>query len=202
MITTLCFDLGNVLLFFDHALIVRRLSKTFDVDPERLLRDPHFASLMIKSETGELDGRSLYLEIMSAYGKGARMSFDEFKEAWSDIFSPNTELIRTLPVLAQEYRLRMLSNTNELHIEWCMKKYPDAFLHFERKVFSYEIGFRKPAPEAFRVLCLDVRPGHCLYVDDILSYVEAAREWGMNAVQYTGMDDMQRAFSSFGVMME
>ncbi|NOY06539.1 MAG: HAD family phosphatase [Chlorobi bacterium] len=202
MITTLCFDLGNVLLFFDHVLIARRLGEAFAVDPERLCRDPRFVSLMVRNESGELDGRRLYREIMNAYGKGAQLSFDAFKEAWSDIFTPNTELIEILPLLAKRYQLRMLSNTNDLHIDWCMKNYPEVFRHFERLVFSYEIGSRKPAPEAFRALCLGVKPEHCLYVDDILSYVEAAREWGMHAVQYRGMDDLRSAFSSFDIDLE
>ena len=202
MITTLCFDLGNVLVFFDHALITRRLGELLAVDSERLRHDPVFTSLMVGSERGDVEGQQLYHEILSNFGKDVQLSYDEFRVAWSDIFSPNAELIDLLPGLANRYKLRMLSNTNDLHIEWCRKKYPEIFRPFERLVFSYEIGSRKPDPEAFRALCRDVNPQHCLYVDDILLYVEKAREWGMNAVQYTGMDDLRRAFSSFGIVTE
>jgi putative hydrolase of the HAD superfamily len=64
---------------------------------------------------------------------------------------------------------------------------------FDVVVGSAELGFAKPAPEAFRAAAdsLGVELDRCLFVDDTLTNVEAARALGMRAERFTGVDELR-----------
>jgi putative hydrolase of the HAD superfamily len=64
---------------------------------------------------------------------------------------------------------------------------------FDVVVGSAELGFAKPAPEAFRAAAeaLGVPLDRCLFVDDTLANVEAARALGMRAERFIGVDELR-----------
>lgn len=64
---------------------------------------------------------------------------------------------------------------------------------FDLVVGSADLGFAKPAPEAFNAATagLGVDPQRSLFVDDTLANVEAARALGMRAELFTGVDELR-----------
>jgi putative hydrolase of the HAD superfamily len=59
---------------------------------------------------------------------------------------------------------------------------------FDVIVISHEVGLRKPEPPIFKLAAerLGLALEDCVFVDDTLTHVKAARELGMAAVHFTG----------------
>lgn len=59
---------------------------------------------------------------------------------------------------------------------------------FDVVVISHVVGLRKPDPAIFELAAakLGLAPQDCVFVDDTVGHVKAARELGMSAVHFTG----------------
>lgn len=71
---------------------------------------------------------------------------------------------------------------------------------FDAFISSCEVGMRKPDPGIFQ-LALGVaqaRPEECLYFDDRIILVEAARKLGINGVQHTDFETTKNLLSRIG----
>ncbi|WP_445385237.1 HAD family hydrolase [Robiginitalea sp. IMCC44478] len=84
------------------------------------------------------------------------------------------------------YRLFLISNTNELHIqrvkEVMGKETYGVFRNcFEGFYLSHELGMRKPDPEVFRFILRqhDLKPSETFFVDDTLEHIRAAGKLGI-----------------------
>ena len=74
----------------------------------------------------------------------------EIGRAWSDIYTPNEAMARTLQVLkARGLRLVLASNTNELHHDWFDRVFAETLSVFDAHVLSYQVGSRKPDRQFF-----------------------------------------------------
>lgn len=198
MITTLFFDLGNVLLFFDHHLIERNLRMYSKEKNEgnALFANSEFNHLLQQYELGLIESYSFFHRVKGMCKiLDADLSFEKFKKLWSNIFWCNSRLINLLEKQKGKYKLGMISNTNELHIEYVKKKFPDIFKFFSVHIFSHEIHCAKPSEEVYRIALkkIDSAPDECIYFDDIIRYVNAASVIGIHAhqyVSYCGCEDI------------
>src|SRR6478672_11338083 len=91
----LYFDLGNVLLNFDHRLACRQMGEVAGVSAEKIW-DVVFASdLELRYESGEINDREFY-EVFCRQ-TDTRPDYDALLLAGSAIFRPNTSIF---PVVA------------------------------------------------------------------------------------------------------
>ncbi|MEE1839298.1 HAD family hydrolase [Streptomyces sp. JV190] len=108
-------------------------------------------------------------------------------DLWDEYLgSPNEELIAYVRSLRTRCRLGILSNSFVGAREREQKLYGFGDL-VDDIVYSHEIGVGKPAAAAFEVTCarLGVRPGDCLFVDDIGANIAAAEAFGMRGILFT-----------------
>ena len=183
----LYFDLGNVLLYFDHRRACRQLGQRSGADAQQIW-DVLFASgLELEYEAGRVSSRQMHETFLRE--TKARLDFDAFALAFSDIFEVNVPMKAILAQLAFcGYRMGMLSNTNELH--WRLLtdgRYALMPSAFEQLVLSYEVGAVKPEPAIFQAAIerAGVAPHEIFYMDDMPGHVAAARAAGIDAVQFT-----------------
>ena len=84
-------------------------------------------------------------------------------------------------------RTGLLSNS------WGTTRYPRDLLAelFDAVVISGEVALRKPAPEIYVLGAehLGIRPGECVFVDDLSGNLAPAAELGMATVQHRATDD-------------
>jgi putative hydrolase of the HAD superfamily len=73
---------------------------------------------------------------------------------------------------------------------------------FDAVVGSAHLGVGKPDERAFRAAAdrLGVPLERCLFVDDTLSHVEAARALGVRAERFTGAEDLREVLESLGLL--
>src|SRR6516164_11237030 len=97
MIRAIIFDFGNVLAFFDHRLVSRRLSAFTDLS-EPVLHSRLFASgLEHDYETGRLSTAEVIARVRSALN--VRCDDSQLIAAYCEIFTPNHEIEPLLPLL-------------------------------------------------------------------------------------------------------
>ncbi len=183
----LYFDLGNVLLNFDHRLACRQMAEVSGVLPERVWEVVFENGLELRYEAGEVSDREFYdifcRETLS------RPDLDRLTWASSAIFEINAPILPIVAALdAAQYRLGILSNTCRPHWNYCSSgRYGIITRAFDIYALSYEIGACKPDARVYRAAAelAGVAPQEIFFADDIASHVTAACQAGFDSVIYT-----------------
>ena len=183
----LYFDLGNVLLHFDHHLAARQMAQVAGVSEERVWEVVFAGDLEARYESGQIGDREFH-ELFSR-ATDTRPDFDALVLAGSDIFTPNVSIFPVVAALAAAgYRLGILSNTCPGHWAYCAGgRYGVIARGFEVYALSYQLGACKPSPQVFAAAArlAGVAPREIFFVDDIAGHVAAACAAGFDAVQYS-----------------
>nr|WP_202541054.1 HAD-IA family hydrolase [Streptomyces sp. SID2563] len=132
---------------------------------------------------GSISEREVHEQVAARLGLDAPQVEAFMADLWAEYLgTPNEELIAYVRGLRGRCRLGILSNSFV-----GARERETALYHFDELVehiaYSHEIGVEKPDPRAFEAICtgLEVRPGSCLFIDDLAVNVEAARAVGMRA---------------------
>jgi HAD superfamily hydrolase (TIGR01509 family) len=137
---------------------------------------------------------------------GARMGYpltiDQWVEARRIAVEPDEAVLEVARRLAARLPVGMLTNNGFLlkrHIGEVFPAVPAIF--GANAVFSAELGCAKPDPEAFRRLArrLGVAPERLLFFDDGARYVAGAREAGVEAHLFQGVDALRATLRSYGL---
>ena len=157
--------------------------------------------LVQRFETGLIEPREFYAQFSHLLGLRAEVDYARFCEIWSSIFTETLLPESLFESLAARYRLVLLSNTNAIHFDMIRAAFPQ-LRHFHRLILSYEVKAMKPQPEIYRAAidAAQCRAEECFYTDDILEYVEAARNMGIDAVQFESREQIERELSARGIV--
>lgn len=197
-IDVILFDLGNVILPFRHFQIAEKLSrfslkKEFQ-DPSRLFSEIFDLEkgLVNLYETGKLSSEEFFSMLRVRFGLS--LSFEDFVPIWNEIFTENLEVSAVIRSIRGQKRLGLLSNTNPLHFEYALKRFPVIRL-FDGFILSHEVGSKKPALEIFQAAIdwASAPPERILFIDDTPGHVEAARRLGLRALHFTSALDLRRS---------
>ncbi len=195
---TIIFDLGRVVVNFDYRRGYRALEGLCRYSAADIPVCLSATGLVGPFETGLIDPRDFYSRIAEALG--LTIDYARFCEIWSCIFAEALLPESLLEWLAARYRLILLSNTNAIHFESIRAAYPH-LRHFHQFVLSYEVKAMKPRPEIYRAAidAAQCRAEECFFTDDILEYVEAARQLGIDAVQFESREQIERELRARGI---
>ena len=115
---------------------------------------------------------------------------NDIDNAWNAMLLdfPKERLI-LLAELKKDYRLFLLSNTNEIHINTISKilennyGFKDLSHLFEKIYYSYKIGLRKPDIKIFQHVLNEngLIPEETLFIDDCATHIDGAKSLGINA---------------------
>lgn len=121
-----------------------------------------------------------------------------FKE-WPIGLFPNVQEL--LNKLKNEYRLAVLSNTNELHWPRIIEEF-NIERYFEEIFASHQMKMAKPDLVIFQEVInkLKVRPERILFLDDNLSNIEASRKLGINGHHVKGIKQTCKVLSNMGII--
>jgi glucose-1-phosphatase len=176
-------DLGNVLVFHDNALLVRRLAERAGKKAEDMasLLTPQLEEDINRGRYGPGALRQAICERL-----GAAIPDDEFDALWSSHFSVHQEVLPLVEGLVGRVRLVLVSNTNALHLAFLRPRLP-LLERFSRLVLSFEEGMVKPEPEIFHraLLAAEVEPAEAAFFDDIPRYAQAASALGIHGRVFT-----------------
>jgi HAD superfamily hydrolase (TIGR01509 family) len=188
------FDLGNVLIFVHEERFYRKLIAA--CDPEAPAQQAFFAAFDEADVGRGGDFEAIHPTLVRT--AGLRLTADEFRLAWNDIFTRNPPM---LEVLGATRRPRvLLSNTNAPHVAWIAQQFPEVLPLFDHCVFSCQVGLAKPDPAIYRHVesLTGLPPARHLFIDDMAANVEGARACGWRAHRFAGAAGYRRWVGEVG----
>lgn len=181
------FDLGNVLVTFDHTIATENLAKLCGHDFQAVRNKMFISDLQTRYETGLISSDQYVDEINTTFG--SQLDRDTVLNAISDMFQPNWPIMDALRTVQQAgVGMGVLSNTCEAHWHWLMQRKDWEMLHgwFEKIILSYEVKSMKPDSgiyQACEAAC--GRSGsEIFFTDDRADNIQAATERGWVTHQY------------------
>ncbi len=200
----LYFDLGNVLLRFDHRRACHQLARVTGVSSDRIWDAVFAGGLESAFERGELSreefAQALADELDCPVGDLAGWEW-----AVADIFEPMEGMADLVADLHRaDLRLGLLSNTNIVHWEFVSENYPWLVECFERHVLSYRVGTMKPYLAIYEAAerLAGCRPDEIFFVDDRLENVAVARGRGWDAVRFESPEQLRRELTVRGLIAD
>lgn len=186
-ISSVIFDLGGVIYGVDYYRTINAF---------RALGISHFEEVYAKAgqsdlfntlEVGHISRTAFINQIKTLSPQ--EMTSSQIVNAWNGMllgFMPDA--LACLKRLSSTYRLFLLSNTNEIHIQEIENRVGAAFFSdfcslFEKVYLSHELGLRKPHPEVFTYILEEqhLLRNETLFIDDSIQHVQGAIKAGLNA---------------------
>lgn len=193
------FDLGNVLVLFDHMASAQRIAAGTKADPKALFRFFFESPLMVEHDTGRISTPQFHKALQQQLGLAAE--YEEFLEIWNNIFTENREMAALIRQLLRRHPCYLVSNTNRPHFEFIRQSF-SIIEEFSGWVLSYEVGALKPDPAIYRrgLELAGVEPQEVFYVDDRQDLIDAAGAMGFHAHRYVGMEPLIRELQRRGIL--
>lgn len=180
MIKTIIFDFGDVFINLDKPATLRELEKWKIKDlPENILHiNKEYEMGLVSSEVFLTSYRDTF----------STLSHNEITASWNAILIDFPKYrYKFLQKLSEEkkYKLILLSNTNEIHIEWVRQNVPffeDFKSCFDAFYLSHEINLRKPNLDIYEFVLNkhELKAEECLFIDDTSENTEAAAKLGIH----------------------
>ena len=183
-ITSIVFDLGNVLIDWNPRYLYRKLLPN-ETEVEWFLENICNNNWNEKHDEGQVfsEGIKKLSKLYPQYANLIKAWFDRWEEMLGGPLDDSVEILAELKDLG--FPLYILSN-------WSAETYPKAeavydFLNwFDGKIISGEVGKIKPDPEIFYTLIKKFKliPENSVFIDDKLSNIETANLIGFHGIHF------------------
>lgn len=182
MIKALLFDFGDVFINLNKVATVIAFNK---------LGITSFSEEMLyinkAYETGLIDT----IEFSNFYtDKFPKFTKEQLSQSWNAIILDFPEYrLQFIEALSEknEFKLLLLSNTNELHIEKVIENMSAARYKrfkncFDAFYLSHKINLRKPNSNIFEFVLENhnLKPNECFFVDDTEEHIKTAKKLGIH----------------------
>ena len=199
-IKSVIFDLGGVIYGVDYHKTINAF-KALGIDRfEEVYAKAGQSDLFNDLEEGKIS-RAVFVERIKTLS-GQDMISSQIFIAWNSMllgFMPDA--LTCLKRLSGSYRLFLLSNTNEIHIQEIESRvgtevFSDFCALFEKVYLSHELGLRKPHPEVFNHIIEEqgLAASETLFIDDSIQHVEGAIKAGLRAYHLTDDQTIDQLF--------
>lgn len=199
-IKNIVFDFGGVLLDLDYQRTYDALSRLLNVSFEPDLLPDDVKKVLIDYETGHLQTESFIWNIQQWNKSNKTPQPVEIISAWNAmLIGWNPDKFAFLMALKEKYSLYLLSNTNELHLNWVYNNLRDNhniidfdYRFFTKTYYSHQIGMRKPNEDIFNFVIQDkkLNPSEILFIDDIEANVEGGKSAGWQTYHHDPTEDL------------
>lgn len=186
-VKNIIFDLGNVVIDIHYNRTLEAFRQLGFPDFEKAYSLFKQSDLFTLLETGKIPGD----EFCNSLRKNGLESDNEtIKDAWSmmlgELTAENYELLKSI---RKNYKTYLLSNTNEIHIDFFTKGIVKVFGRnvlpemFDKIYYSHEVQLRKPNVEIYNYVLKDsgLNPRETIFIDDLIDNIEAAKKAGILA---------------------
>ncbi len=181
-IDTILFDLGGVLLNVDIDLTINEFAK-HSPEIKDFVYDNDILTWNNLLETGGISLPNFRKNISKKFNLS--ISEKEFDKCWNTmLLSIPQNRIDILNKLKQNYKLILVSNTNEIHSDYYEKQDYWSNNYFDKIYYSHEIGIRKPNIEVFHKIINEnkLNPNQTIFFDDRIENLDAAEKTGIKTV--------------------
>jgi putative hydrolase of the HAD superfamily len=204
-IDAILFDLGGVFITIDYQATIDAFEKLGFENAQHLYSQAEQAILFEKYETGKISTPHFINNLLKL--SNSNPSPNQIVKAWNSMIGDfSIESITLLKNLQSKYRLFMLSNTNELHMDLVKRKWQEIEnapmeSFFEKVHFSNQLGLRKPYPNTFLEVCKinNLDPVKTLFIDDSIQHIVGAQKAGLQTIYLKKITDLAFELKAFGI---
>ena len=207
-IKNLIFDFGNVIIDLDIDRTWASLQHFVGDDYAQKLKAVYpVGDVFIDFEVGKISEQT-FLETLRSVAN-APLSIRQVKEAWNAmLLTIKPERFEMLLRLRKNYRVFLLSNTNETHLSFV-----DGYLrtiygfdieyfgqtYFDKAYYSHIIGLRKPNDNIYEFVLngAGLKAEESLFFDDVLENTEGAKRVGLNVYLHRVGDEIVDVLKDF-----
>ena len=203
MIEAGIFDVGGVLVTDEMAHVRQDIRVTLAV-PEAVFARA-WAELVPLLGTGRITEAEFWRRFIALTGaRGALPAESLFLREYARRAVVQGEVLALAARLRRRgLRTAVLSNTVAAHVEYLARR--GLFDGFGVRIFSNEVGLRKPDPCIYRrcleALGLGDRPEAAFFVDDVEENVAAARAVGIHGIVFTSARQLAADVRRLGVAL-
>lgn len=205
-IKNIIFDFGGVIIDIHHKRVENAFKDLGVVNFEELFSQAVQSDLFRNFETGNIPPEQFRNELRELCGLDMNdIIIDKTWNAIIGIYPPHR--IQLLKLLSQNYRLFLLSNTNQIHYDHYIPKFEkefgfDFFSLFERTYWSFKIGMRKPNLNAYDFVLEDsnLEASETLFIDDSPQNIEPAEKLGITCLLLKNGADINSLFCN-GILL-
>ena len=183
MIKAIIFDLGNVLILHDKEEFILKVLSKYKISNRELFQKIELES-RLKMDYGEITSHEYIRNINKQTGSNIKE-----KDYYNIFFSKpqsklNTNLIGLIKELRRKYKIFLLANNNKPMHEFIKSKKLDKL--FDKVLFSYQVGLKKPDPKFFERLLsgTKIKSEECVFVDDREDYMPRVKKLKMKTIVY------------------
>lgn len=189
------FDLGGVLVGFDRQRSIDAFERIGCGKVADYIRDHRTEDLFYRIELGEISTHDFCKEVRQMTATNA--DDEAIIHAWNVLLTPVTEnrLQRLRELREKGVRLFLLSNTNDMHWQYCGHQLDGCF---ERVFLSYEMRLAKPDTAIFAEVLrqADIDASDTLFIDDNADNIAAAASLGIKTFHNQNIDDWTLAIDN------
>ncbi|HTE57155.1 MAG TPA: HAD family phosphatase [Verrucomicrobiae bacterium] len=194
------FDAAGV-LFPANKVVGETVQKEFGLSEEELSEFWH-NGLYHELTVGRITTEDLLKAFAKTYNlPQEKVTKELFVGAFTKSLSPMPGIRDLIERLKKTgVKLALLSDTTEMYAD--IRHELGYYEPFEKLFFSYDIGFRKPDPQAYQAVIdhYGVPASEIFFIDDIAKNVEAAKNQGMRAVVFTGTPQLEKDLAAAGIL--
>jgi len=199
-VKAIIFDLGNVLIDFDHMIAAQKISQFTDKTANEIFNLFFDSELTALFEEAKISPSQFFSKVKETLN--LRLDYAGFEPIWNQIFffsEKNLSVYNLALILKKHYKLTFLSNINILHFEYIKKTFP--MINAFQVMTSCELGLRKPQSQIYHkaLETLRVSPGDCFYTDDRPELIESARGLGIKGFVFRDIEQLKKDLLDAGV---
>jgi len=182
------FDLGGVLIDYDHAVTFACLAELAGVSVERMWQ--LWADIDEPFGKGEMNGRDFYHYMQQQTNLTAE--YETLAQAFCCSQERNKSALAFVTELTTRpsTKVGIISNTNEIHANWLRQNVPEFYM-LDTITMSHEVGFLKPRAEIYNLTLhqMQISTEQAIFIDDALPNVQGATAVGMAAIHHQDWED-------------
>lgn len=191
-IKVIMFDLGNVIICFDHMIAAEEIAKYSSWGADEIYNLFFHSELTEKFDMGQIDEDQFYRAVRRVLNLDG-LSKDRFYQIWSDIFWENPGIAEVIKEVKDKYeKVFIISNVNKVHFEFIWRKFP-VVREADEIILSYKVGALKPDPKIYKVAIEKAgsRVDQILYIDDRPDLVQGGMKVGLKAIWFRNIDQIR-----------
>ena len=197
MIKAIIFDLNGVFILGPY--LSERYHKKFGLDEDEFLKALN-KILKIARLPGADNVYSYFKPSLKKWG--IKLSQREFYDFWFEAEKLNPEMIKLAKKLRKNFKIYILSNNFRERSRHYDKKYPKLKELFEKRYYSWQTGYKKDSPKAYKKLLREnnLKPEECIYFDDKDKMVELAKGLGIKSYKFKDIEGVKKILKKYGTI--
>ncbi len=182
---TIIFDFGGVVIDIDPQLTINEFKKLGMSDSDTFLKPGFINNVIRKFERGILTPEVFRDKVRAE--AGINFTDQQIDDAWNALlFDIPAERIEVIEEVKKNYKILLLSNSNEIHYDLYVRDLQLRFGYrefdelFDKAYFSFDLHLSKPDIEIYEFIMYQhkLNPAETLFIDDNIDNINTAKSLG------------------------